>query len=248
MSRMLLLMAHPGHELMLHHWMERHRPMVFALSDGSGSLGVARAERSRHVIEASGATTGPVFGLLPDADWYRAIVAQDIAPFMGVIEAMTASGTEAPFAVVSDSIEYFNPLHDLCCVVAHIVTKRINAHGGERVQHLDYPIEATSDREPSEQLVLGGPALARKHAAIANYDELKREIERRSAGMNLSDLGRETLHPARCLEMWPKDLGFEPLYEKYGRLRVGSGVYRDVITYSEHVRPLAIQLIDRAGG
>ena len=91
-------------------------------------------------------------------------------------------------------------MHDLCCVVAHIVTKRINAHGGERVQHLDYPIEATSDREPSEQLVLGGPALARKHAAIANYDELKREIERRSAGMNLSDLGRETLHPARCLE------------------------------------------------
>ena len=94
---------------MLHHWMERHRPMVFALSDGSGSLGVARAERSRHVIEASGATTGPVFGLLPDADWYRAIVAQDIAPFMGVIEAMTASGTEAPFAVVSDSDRILQP-------------------------------------------------------------------------------------------------------------------------------------------
>jgi hypothetical protein len=152
-----------------------------------------------------------------------------------------------PLILISDSIEYFNPLHDLCCVVAYSATNRINARGGH-AQHLDYPIETVSDREPEERLELDAAALARKHGAIANYDELRREIERRSAGMNLSDLGRETLHPARCLEMWPKDLGFEPLYEKYGRLRVGSGVYRDVITYSEHVRPLAMQLIDQAAG
>jgi hypothetical protein len=243
MSRSLLLMAHPGHELMLHHWMERHRPTVFALSDGSGSLGVARVERSERVIAASGATIGPVFGLLPDAAWYRAIVAQDAAPFARVIEAMTAG--EAPRAVVSDSIEYFNPLHDLCCVVAHVAVRRINARGG-RVQHLDYPIEAAADHEPCERLALDGPALARKHAAIANYEELQREVERRSAGMNLDDLGHETLHPARCLEMWPEKLDFEPLYEKYGRMRVGTGVYRDVITYADHVRPLAMRLLERA--
>ena len=242
MSRTLLLMAHPGHELMLHHWMERHRPTVCALSDGSGSLGVARVERSKRVIAASGATVGPVFGLLPDAAWYRAIVAQDTAPFMHVIETVA---DEAPLAVVSDSIEYFNPLHDLCCVVAHVAASRINARGG-RVQHLDYPIEAAADREPCERLALDGPALARKHAAISHYEELQREVERRSAGMNLDDLGHETLHPARCPEMWPQELGFEPLYEKYGRMRVGSGVYRDVITYADHVRPLATQLLELA--
>jgi hypothetical protein len=245
MPHMLLLMAHPGHELMLHHWMERQRPTVFALSDGSGSLGVARTERSRRVIEASGATTGAIFGLLPDAAWYRAIVAQDVAPFMRVIEAMTDHGSVTPSAVVSDSIEYFNPLHDLCCVVGHAVTHRINARGG-RAQHLDYPIEAKSDRALGEQLTLDGPALARKHAAISNYEELQREIERRSAGMNLGDLGHETLHAARCLEMWPQHLGFEPLYEKYGRARVGSGVYRDVITYADHVRPLVMRLLGRS--
>jgi len=238
-------MAHPGHELMLHHWMERHRPVVFALSDGSGSLGVARVERSKRVIEASGASVGAVFGLLPDAAWYRAIVAQDVTPFMRVVESIT-DGATPPATVVSDSIEYFNPLHDLCCVVAHVATGRINGRGGKPVQHLEYPIEAESDRPSGQRLTLDGPALARKHTAVANYEELKNEIERRSSGMNLDDLGRETLHMARCSEMWPQDLPVEPLYEKYGRMRVSSGVYRDVITYADHVRPLAMRLMDRS--
>lgn len=245
MARPVLLMAHPGHELLLHHWIERHRPAVFALSDGSGSIGVARVERSKRVIEASGGSVGRVFGLLPDAAWYRAIVAQDVTPFLRAVEAIV-DGASPPAAVVSDSIEYFNPLHDLCCVVAHVATGLINGRGGNPVRHLEYPIEAEANRMPEQRLILDGGALARKRAAIASYEELAREIERRSAGMNLDDLGRETLHAARCDAMWPEDLPVEPLYEKYGRERVSSGVYRDVITYADHVRPLALRLMDRS--
>jgi hypothetical protein len=239
-------MAHPGHELLLHHWMERQRPTVFALSDGSGSTGMPRVERSKRVIEASGANVGSIFGLLPDAAWYEAIATQNAAPFIQVVKSIAVSGDEMPQVIVSDSIEYFNPLHDLCCVVAHIAARHTNARAAGRALHLDYPIEAGSDRRPEVLLQLDQAALARKHAAIANYEELQREVERRSAGMNLADLGHETLHPARCSEMWPENLGFEPLYEKYGRMRVNSGVYRDVITYSGHVRPIAMRLIDQA--
>jgi hypothetical protein len=246
MSRTVLLMAHPGHELLLHHWMERHRPTVFALSDGSGSLGIPRVERSKHVIEAGGAKVGSIFGLLPDAAWYEAIATQDVAPFIQVVKSIAMAGDEMPQVIVSDSIEYFNPLHDLCCVLAHIVACQASARGSGFVQHLDYPIEASSDRRPEMLLQLDQAALARKHAVIANYEGLRREVERRGAGMNLEDLGRETLHPARCLEMWPETLPFEPLYEKYGRMRVNSGVYHDVITYSGHVRPIAMRLIDQA--
>ena len=169
---------------------------------------------------------------------------QDAAPFMRVVETMTAG--EAPLAVVSGSIEYFNPAARSCCVVAHVAASRINARGG-RVHISDYPIERrrTANRVNGSRSN-GARAPRASTRTIANYDELKREIERRSVGMNLDDLGRETLHPARCRDMWPQQLGFEPLYEKYGRMRVSSGVYRDVITYADHVRPLAMRLLDRS--
>ena len=34
-----LIVAHPGHELRVHHWMELARPLVLVLTDGSGRQG-----------------------------------------------------------------------------------------------------------------------------------------------------------------------------------------------------------------
>lgn len=46
----VLIMAHPGHELLLYHWLEIARPTVFALSDGSGGTQLPRAEHSKAII------------------------------------------------------------------------------------------------------------------------------------------------------------------------------------------------------
>ena len=39
-----LVIAHPGHELRIHHWLERARPVTFVLTDGSGHTDHSRIE------------------------------------------------------------------------------------------------------------------------------------------------------------------------------------------------------------
>ena len=50
-ARAALIIGHPGHETLLHHWIERERPVVFVLTDGSGGGAVARTTHSRRLIE-----------------------------------------------------------------------------------------------------------------------------------------------------------------------------------------------------
>jgi hypothetical protein len=44
------MIAHPGHELRVHHWIERTRPLVFVLTDGSGHTGVSRLASTTAVL------------------------------------------------------------------------------------------------------------------------------------------------------------------------------------------------------
>src|SRR5262249_24293626 len=78
--RALLIVAHPGHELLLHPWLERSRPIVCALTDGSGGCAQDRSGRSRRIIVRTGAEVGPVFAAATDRDWYRAILTGDRRP------------------------------------------------------------------------------------------------------------------------------------------------------------------------
>jgi hypothetical protein len=83
-------------------------------------------------------------------------------------------------------------------------------------------------------------ALARKLQAAHAYAELKGEVERA--------LTRYGTEPFRTEHLWPVDLddpygGWDPertpFYESYGAERVASGAYDRVVTFREHVRPLA---------
>ena len=112
--RSALLIAHPGHELFLHHWLEREHPIVFVLSDGSGGNGQDRCAESARLIRETGASTGPVFGFVSDKRWYAAILAGERELFdrarQLILTACRAAGVRR---VVTDPVELYNPLHDL---------------------------------------------------------------------------------------------------------------------------------------
>jgi hypothetical protein len=55
-----LVIAHPGHELRVHGWLEWARPTVFVLTDGSGQGSHGRLASSARLIERSGGRTGSV--------------------------------------------------------------------------------------------------------------------------------------------------------------------------------------------
>src|SRR5262249_36767462 len=118
-TRSALLVAHPGHELFLHHWLERERPIVFVLADGSGGHGQDRSAASARVIREAGASIGPVFGLASDKRWYEAILAGERDLFDRARRLITATCRDAQVRhLVTDSIELYNPMHDLCNALA----------------------------------------------------------------------------------------------------------------------------------
>ncbi len=53
-GRSLLVMGHPGHELRLYGWVGLARPLVCILTDGSGSDGVPRLEKTLEILRATG--------------------------------------------------------------------------------------------------------------------------------------------------------------------------------------------------
>lgn len=89
-SRPLLVIAHPGHELLVHGWMTRTRPTVLVLADGSGGQGEARTEATRRTVVEAGATPGAIFGLAPDRRFHEAILARDARFFEAKLNATVA--------------------------------------------------------------------------------------------------------------------------------------------------------------
>src|SRR5882724_4575425 len=71
-QRSALLIAHPGHELRLHGWLERARPLTFALTDGSGMDGRPRLDSTTAVLSRVGARPAGIYGRFPGAAFYQA--------------------------------------------------------------------------------------------------------------------------------------------------------------------------------
>ena len=213
-TRSALLVAHPGHELLLHHWLEREHPLVFVLADGSGGNGQDRCAASARVIRDAGASIGRVFGFASDKRWYAAILAGERDLFDRARRLIVAACRDAQVRrLVTDSVEL-----------------------------LDYALEHPERKIGPARLELSLPpdALERKLAAVGAYPQLIAEVERRD--WPTSAYGWERLYARDADCGWPAEPADEPFYERFGRRRIEEGLYRELITYRAHVRPLAIAL------
>ncbi|HWA62931.1 MAG TPA: hypothetical protein VG939_16235 [Caulobacteraceae bacterium] len=249
MPRPVLIIGHPGHELLVHDWMTRTRPIVLILTDGSGSAGAPRIDDSRRIVEAAGATPGPVFGAWPDSAAYAAILAGDPGLFVPVARAAAQAITaEAASLVVCDAIEHFNPVHDLCGVVAALACALA---GPPRPALWEIPIEQPLDYaalpEGWQVRRLAPAAVARRRSAAESVPALAGELARRSRERPEAE-ALEILAPvADGRPLLPPPDG-EPFYETFGRRRLAEGVYRDLITWRGHVAPLARALAEAVLG
>src|SRR6266581_1328425 len=124
-SPAVLVVAHPGHELRLHHWLETARPRVFVITDGSGS-GRSRIASTLDTLAATGCAVGAIMGAFTDREIYRLILNGNVDP----IVAMTLDLADALIeheirSVVADAFEFYNPTHDLCSVIAGLAVERV---------------------------------------------------------------------------------------------------------------------------
>jgi hypothetical protein len=232
-SRPFLIAAHPGHELRLFHWMESRRPVVFLLTNGAGGIGQARTSFSLACCRAVGAEPGSVFGALPDRAWYAAILAGDASfALAAAAEIIGAAPRWRPPLIVSDSVEGYNPMHDLCAALAARVA------GALGVPHLTQAVTGGAQGEIIETLSLDPAAVARKREAALSYTPLSEEVQALLQA-DAAVWAQEVLLTQGFT--WPDR--FDADYERIGRERVAAGRYSAVITYRHQVLPLARRLL-----
>lgn len=239
-----MVVAHPGHELRLHGWLERTKPLLFVISDGSARSS-SRIPSTRVVLDEVGSEAGPIFGRFTDAELYQAIIDCDVdrvaAATCELSEALASSGVEQ---VVCDAWEDYNPAHDLCRVMTSLAVDRARAMSGRTIALYDYAVVgATGATGAAGEIVitLDDDALARKLAAARAFDFLKSDVDEQLRE------GSERFR-VECLRPALPDTGLQPrtrkpAYELFGEARVAEGRYRTVLRFGEHFAPFVVTLV-----
>ena len=242
----MLVVGHPGHELRVYGWLMTARPIVQVLTDGSGSEGHSRIDSTTTVLDSVAARRGSIYGRMSDREIYSAILASDHARFLALSDELAAELVRHHIDVVAgDGIEGFNPSHDVCRYVINAAVRLASKRSGRTIACYGFPLDGAPDgnghggTDGALRVQLDEQMLERKLQAAHGYTELRGEVARA-----LERFGRE---PFRTECLWPIDLadpyGWDPsrvpLYESYGAERVASGVYEHVVTFRDHVKPLA---------
>jgi hypothetical protein len=160
-----LVIAHPGHELRVFHWLELYRPHVLIWTNGSGNTGLSRLDSTRRLINATGATLEEHFGNFPDIDVYRWILEKKTDHFLLFAKfLLEAWATQPPALVVGDSIEGYNTSHDLCRYVVNAASEAHFHRIGRKFSNLDFLLAGKPDAP--ETTTSGGIRLVLDEAAV----------------------------------------------------------------------------------
>ena len=241
----MLVVGHPGHELRVYGWMSGARPVVHVLTDGSGSDGQARIDSTTALLDSVGAVRGSIYGRMSDRGIYSAILSGDHARFIALVEELAAALIRDEVdMVVGDAVEGFNPSHDVCRYVINAAVRMARA-AGRAIDCYAFPLEAAPDfcpepvRERSLRLRLDDAILERKLDAAHAYPELRSEVEHALRHFGSEPFRTECLWPVDLMDPYGWDPDCIPYYESYGARRVATGAYTHVVTFRQHVRPLA---------
>ncbi len=222
--------------------MERERPEVLVLTDGSGGAGVSRLAATEEILRRTRCQRGPIFGPFSDRELYAVLLEGRIEPLVVLAREMAEVLVERRVRrVAGDAIEGFNPSHDLCRVLIDAAVSAASRRLGWPIENYDFLLEGspTADCAGSFRLELDDEALERKLAASRAYSELAHEVDRALERHGEAAFRIECLRPADPeaeLESLVED---PPYYERYGEQQVAAGRYQHVLRFREHFLPLA---------
>lgn len=242
--RRLVVTGHPNHELAILGFVQRFRPHFLFITDGGSDI---RMNESREVLDSLGLLAQSRFLAWPEERLYRALLDGDL-PFFREIVARVRSEIDAvsPAEVLCESIEYYNPLHDVTLPIVRAALR------GRSARILEFPLIAQEPGEPERyrvnrlapgkqadvlELRLTPDELATKREAGARrYPSLRRQM-----GPVLDGIAPESsavehfVAGARGLPApGPEDV---LRYEWRGRRLKDGGRVDRVITYAGHFLP-----------
>jgi hypothetical protein len=251
-GRAALVIAHPGHELRVYHWLRLARPTVFILTDGSGSFGESRVHSTTRVLEQIKAGRGCIYGRLTDRQIYSALMAGEIDLFSNLTQELaTALVNQKIDYVVGDAIEGYNPAHDLCRFMINSAIEIASRSQGRVIANFDVLLTSELGDYAAETLAdavwldLNSDDLSRKLEVARGYCELAAEVDGLLKKTGIAGLKTECLRRA-SRGLVDNNLVNTPYYEIYGERQVAAGHYKQVLRYREHILPLAHALWDYA--
>jgi len=242
-----LVVAHPGHELRALGWLWLARPVVYVLTDGSGSMERSRVPSTMRVLDEAGARYGSIFGRFTDREFYARLMRGDIESFIELTEELTAAFVNERIEyVVGDASEGYNPTHDVCRLIIAAATARARAITGRDILNYDFTLVGRPDQCAENLHVeslwvhLDDEMLARKIETARGHPELAGEVEAAITKFGIDAFRTECFRPVAPGPA--NDPDSPPFYEAHGEQRVQSGVYVETLCYAEHVKPLVASL------
>jgi hypothetical protein len=250
----MLIVGHPGHELRVYGWLTSARPVVHVLTDGSGSIGQARIDSTSTLLARVGATRGSIYGRLTDREVYRAILGGDHGRFIALAtELADEIERDGITLVAGDAVEGFNPSHDACRYVINAAVRLASRRSSRTIACYGFPLDGAPDcagkgEAGGLRLQLDDEMLQRKLDAAHAYTEMRSEVARALERYGAEPFRAEYLCPVDLADRYGWETGRVPFYESYGAERVASGIYQHVVTFSDHVKPLADALWCHSAG
>jgi len=244
-----MIIGHPGHELRAFKFIKDFKPDIFIITDGSGSNNFSRINNSIKIIEKLGARYIKLFEPIPDKKIYNFILEGNISQIYYIKKVLSDHILNLKYdLIIGDSLEGFNPTHDLCRYIINSIIK--DCRNIAKIDILNYSFDL--DKPPNQinsndsniLLELNDLELEQKVKAAINYPELKFEVEK-----VLKLYGKEAfkyeffskVSDLHNLKNWDN---IYPQYEKYGNERVKNGLFTEVIEFEKHMKPIAHSLLD----
>jgi hypothetical protein len=238
-----LLVAHPGHELRRHGWVQKNRPTVFVLTDGSDEQVGATLATTTQMLERSRARPGNIYGRFTGTAVSRAILRRDTAGFAAVIHELVDWLSEHPVRyLVTDAAEGQDPAQDLCRTMAGVAVELTSALFGRSIPLYEYVV--SGDRQPcarqqcrgSTRWRLSDEALGRKVAAAQQYARRAGDAERAFDRDGGEVFRVECLHHVQPRAPWRSPAAEAGRYDRNG------ASYASLIGYREHMVPVESDL------
>lgn len=244
-ERVAVFVAHPGHELMVYHWLEQQRPLYCCLTDGSGGEASSRLASTRRLLGRIGATSGSLCGRYSDKEVYRLLLEKRLSTFVELSHELAEILIQSDVdAVAGDAVEGFNPVHDVCRFIIDGAVACVERRTGRKLTNRDFVLDSNPDccpdslRSDATWMRLDDATLNRKVEAGMDYPELREEINFVTQRFGTKAFALECLRPAHTELMLQQFEEALPLYEHFGAIRQQEGRYQDIIRYRAHVLPV----------
>jgi hypothetical protein len=215
---------------------------VVTITDGSGSAGGSRLAFTERVLCDTGSTLSPLAARFTDRDVYRAILDGDVDG-LATFTSELAEALAAVDYLVADSWEFYNPVHDLCRVIANLAVEGARRAKARAIATFEFAVvgDPAAGGRGDVVLTLDDAALRRKLEAARQYGELRGEVD---AALRASGAEAYRTERFRVVDTAADDPGPDdrPYYDRRGEEQVAAGHYRTVLRYREHFVPFVTAL------